>query len=279
MEIGIFSEPYHACAQNPAGYERMKRHGYDCTDFSGFTDPRGPAYQVSDAEAIRMAIAEREAAERAGIRIHQVHGPWPTDDTTEENRKIKFGWMTRAIRLTEYTGAKYLVIHPDMPYGWDAEDNADVAWDINMKLFTGLLPYAEDAGVTLCIENMPMTAHALSRTARMLEFVKEIDHPLMGMCLDTGHAILYGDGAGDMVRMLGDTLKVLHVHDNDGRRDLHMLPYTGVVDWEDFRTALRETNFAGVLSLETGISDKMPEPMKDRAEQTLAGVAKYLAGR
>ena len=47
-------------------------------------------------------------------------------------------------------------------------------------------------------------------------------------------------------------IQTLHVHDNDGIRDLHQIPYEGVIDWADFARALSETHWNGVLSLEAG---------------------------
>ena len=49
------------------------------------------------------------------------------------------------------------------------------------------------------------------------------------------------------------------------------------MDWEGFTKGLKEISFDGVISLETLISPKMPEPMKEMLQQSLADVAKYLA--
>ncbi len=280
MEIGIHTGNFQDRQTNGPGrtYAAMHEAGFDCADLSAICDVRG-IYYTSDLETAKeLARKERAAALAAGIRIHQVHGPWPTDDTSAEKRKEKLAYMERAIRLTPVFGARYLVIHPDMPFGWDEEKDPAFSWQTNLALFRALLPIAEEEGVILCIENMPMKAHAISRTQRMYEFVREIDHPSLGMCLDTGHANVFGDDCGEMVRLIAPVLKTLHVHDNMGDKDSHLSPYQGTVDWESFTSALREIGFAGVLSIEASLDVRDNTP-KGRAEaaRRMAEIARRLA--
>lgn len=262
MEIGIFTGAFSYLQETPptpaafsaACYAAMREAGFTCADLSAICDIQNAYYTSPLAEAKAMAAEERERAAAAGIRIHQVHGPWPTDDTSAEKRKAKLTYMERAIRLTPVFGAQYLVLHPDMPFGWDAEPDPAFAWETNLTLFRALLPIAEEENVTLCIENMPMMAHAISRTQRMYEFVQEINHPRLGMCLDTGHAHVFGDDIGAAVRLIAPVLKVLHVHDNLGDRDAHLPPHAGSIDWASFTAALQEIGFAGVLSIEANLA-------------------------
>ncbi|MBO5051813.1 MAG: sugar phosphate isomerase/epimerase [Clostridia bacterium] len=285
MEIGIHTENFHdgqasfeqRQAMRQEGYTRMRQAGFTCADLSVICNTKGIYYTADLETAKEMARAECAAAAAAGIRIHQVHGPWPTDDTTAENRKEKIGFMERAIRLTPAFGARYLVIHSDMPLGWWKEDEA-LAWQTNTALLRAILPIAEEEGVTICIENMPMTALAISRTKRMYEFVQEINHPNLGMCLDTGHANVFGDDCGDMVRLIAPVLKVLHVHDNLGDKDAHLPPYQGTINWESFTAALRETGFNGVLSIEASLDVRnMQEDGHAEAARRMAEIARKLA--
>jgi sugar phosphate isomerase/epimerase len=114
-----------------------------------------------------------------------------------------------------------------------------------------LLPHAEQRGVTICLENMPMKALAMASPSAILGFVREIDSAYFKICLDTGHTTMVSDGSlADTVRLLGDELRVLHVHDNSGEHDEHLLPGKGVIDWRAFIDALHDISFDGVFSLE-----------------------------
>lgn len=82
------------------------------------------------------------------------------------------------------------------------------------------------------------------------------------------------------VRLIGKNyLRVLHVHDNNGRSDLHWHPYMGVIDWPDFTQALIDIEFEGALSLETSVSGRIPADIRDYHEKALFASAKKLAAR
>lgn len=83
---------------------------------------------------------------------------------------------------------------------------------------------------------------------------------------------------------LGNRLKVLHIHDNDGRADLHQLPFTFTrtrenvtsTDWEGFLDGLGAICFDGVLSFETApVLKSFPEAMKDDALSMIAKIGRY----
>ena len=223
--------------------------------------------------------AVRTAAEDAGIEISQVHGPWPTDDTTAENRAKTLENMRLAVYGCHCLGAPYLIIHPQMPYGWGREEDADFALSLTVGLMKNLMPDCEKYGVTLCLENMPMTAHRISTMDRIAEAVEMVGHPNAAICFDTGHTNVYGHDLGDAVRTAGKYLRTLHVHDNDGKADRHQLPWLGSADWNSFTAALAETGFDGVMSLETRgpVSKNMPDAVRDAAEKLTYLSAKALA--
>ena len=107
--------------------------------------------------------------------------------------------------------------------------------------------------------------------------MKEFDSPFFRVCLDTGHAAVLGLSPADSVRLVGrEYLTCLHIHDNDGVRDLHWVPYRGVIDWADFSLALHEIGYKGTLSLETNVSKKLPPSVRPEWEKALAATARAL---
>ena len=114
--------------------------------------------------------------------------------------------------------------------------------------------WAVKAGVVIDFENLPMPALTLATPAQILGFVKAIDSPNFRVCLDTGHCSVTKSDPAGAVRLIGkEYLRVLHVHDNDGRGDFHWLPETGVIDWAEFSKALNDIGYEGVFSLETDV--------------------------
>ena len=68
----------------------------------------------------------------------------------------------------------------------------------------------------------------------------------------------------DSILMLGDKITALHVHDNRGTDDLHMMPFTGTIAWERVMHALYEGGCKADLMLELD-GPQMPDCL--RAEE------------
>lgn len=278
MKIGILTEGYSArCGGLEEGLRCLCADGYECVDYSEFIDTERPKFQCSEAEFDALVRHDRAFIESLGLEISQTHGPWrwPPRDATEEDRRERFEKMSRAIRGTAILGCRNFVIHSVMPWGEEDSDPKAMR-DINLEFMGRLCRVAEKNGVVICFENMPMPKLSLASPEACLGFVREINSPNFRICLDTGHCTMLGVRPGDAVRLLGrDMLAVLHVHDNDGKNDLHWQPYTGVIDWDDFRSALREIGFEGPLSLES----KLPAEFTPENRRNLMRTALRLAGR
>ena len=71
----------------------------------------------------------------------------------------------------------------------------------------------------------------------------------------------------------------MHVHDNNGRTDTHLLPYFGTIDWEPFLDALYKIGYGGCFNLETVIGLKTPQPIKENMQRDLKDLVTYMAKR
>jgi sugar phosphate isomerase/epimerase len=74
--------------------------------------------------------------------------------------------------------------------------------------------------------------------------------------LDLGHCNLFGRDPVAMIRRFGSRLYHVHVHDNDGRRDLHLPPGTGSIDWTAVVQALRQVGYDRTITLEVFSRDR-----------------------
>lgn len=282
MKTGIADNAYLYLGSHAAAFERMKQHGYDCTDYQGLIHTDTELFAMDAAGFERTLLGVRRDAENAGIEIYQAHGPWrwPPQDTTPEERAERFEKMSRSILGCQILGCPNFIIHPIMPFGDWQDPEPDKLWEMNLEFFSRLCEVARAHDTVICFENMPMTALSLSTPEQILRFVKMIDSPYMRVCLDTGHCSVFGLSPADAVRLFGkEYLRALHVHDNDGRADRHMLPGEGVIDWEDFARALAEIDCECPVSIETQVSGKIPADQRDAAERELADIAKKLAGQ
>lgn len=234
-------------------YKKCREHGYTCSYFN-MQNTDTELYTLPFEEAEKMLLREKELAEESGIEIDQVHGPWqwPPIDGTAEGRQERMEKMKRSIRMAAVLGCKHWVVHPIMPFTTDDMDKAEETWKLNLEFMGELLKTAKENDVIICFENMPMLKFSLATPQRILEFVNTINDDNFKICLDTGHVNVFDSlKIGDEVRRLGDKIKVFHIHDNIFSMDLHLIPYGGSTDWEDFKKALIDIDYKGNLILET----------------------------
>ncbi len=277
MKTGIEGSYYLNKQTGITDYEAMKRHGFDCVDYGRLCDTTTELYSMDDDAFCKLMQEEKERADKAGIKIFQIHGPWPVDDTAEEKTKQNMEFMKRAVLGASVLGKAYLVVHPVMPYGWNKEEDAEYARRVNKEFFTELCEFAKPYGVTVCIENMPFPNCKLSYMEALADFVNELDIDNFKICLDTGHSNVCKEAPGEMIRKYSSLIKTLHLHDNRGWTDEHAMPYTHDIDWSDFKKAIKETGFEGCLSLEIhGPKQYCPDDIKEEMLKTACKIAKSL---
>lgn len=234
--------------------ELMARAGFDAWDFSMFRMVRtdrathtaclDPEHPLGGRDYLAFARHLRRVGEDCGIVCNQSHAPFPSYYAGMDTP------LKRALECTAEAGASICVIHPDNYKS--AEENAE--------FFFRLLPFAKGCGVRIATENMWLwdekkneSAFAACSTGE--DFRRHIDavnDPYLIACLDVGHAEMRGsgDGAAHMIRTLSRHLGALHLHDNDGWKDSHQIPFSMQIDFGAVVRALHEIGYTGDMTLE-----------------------------
>ncbi len=261
-------------------YEKIKEHGFSCVDFNMMGTDNFP-YCDSLAETEKKLTAEKELAATEGIEIYQVHGPWhwPPNDSTTELRNQKFEHIKRSLWATSVLGCKNWVLHPIMPCGISERgtEEAKITLDVNLEFMRRVVDVAKGYGITVCFENMPMRDLSIATPYEILDFVRLINDDNFKICLDTGHVVTFPElSVGQCVRDLGNEIRAFHIHDSFPDRDLHLLPYFGTIDWEDFSKALKEINFNGGICLETAPPYKLPNDIYEELCISLGKIMKKI---
>lgn len=157
--------------------------------------------------------------------------------------------ILRCFEACEILGIRYLVIHP--AYEMNGRILTDRGEFIahNAEILRGFLPYAERHGVVILTENLLWGATISPQI--ISDLVREVDSPLCGWCLDTGHMHCCGVPMTDLREVSVPPLS-LHVQDNHGAGsgDQHLLPGDGTIDWKEFLDLLKEIGYRGDLVLE-----------------------------
>lgn len=280
LRIGTTEEYYTVAYGFEEGIRRMKKQGYDGMDYSEFVDTRLELFQKDHIQFAKYLEHQKKVCQSEGIEIYQAHGPWryPPRDATAEDRAERFEKMTRAVEGTAILGCKKMVIHPLMPFGINDEGHEKETYEINLDFMGKLSEVGKANDVVICYENMPMPLLSMASVPSILKVVREINSDYFKVCLDVGHSIITKNIPGDAVRMIGkDTLAALHIHDNNGKHDVHIHPYAGVIDWENFCMALKDIGFDGVMSFEIKMQKTLPMELRQLEEQCAFKKLEYLA--
>ena len=203
-------------------------------------------------------------AKERGVKIVQTHGRFNGFGLTAEGDGIFVRNAELDFVATAALGAKYCVFHtPAHNHVGDLPDER--MFEIGVSQFASVLPFAKENGVKIAAETHG-TASKYNKMEffgipeNLLELVKRVRETspaadALCVCVDTGHtnlAVRMGyPSVGDVIRQLGSLVEVLHLHDNDGIKDQHKIPGTGILDWKDILAALREIGYKGYYNLET----------------------------
>jgi sugar phosphate isomerase/epimerase len=211
-----------------------------------------------NTEAEAAWLADMEQAVRLfndhGVRVRSVHIPdagWHNAASDEALRvaSVKVGQTT--IAHAAQLGADYVIVHANgASEPFTVEDHA-ASMARSRRSLGELAETAARLGVVLALENLP--AYGAPRpTSRMSEVLNLIEGfgTQYGICLDTGHSHVNGVDPSADAREAGERLLCIHIQDNDGSGDQHLLPGRGTIPWETFRATLAEMGFRGQRTLE-----------------------------
>ena len=229
----------------PKGYpaekaaERIASAGFDALDM-------GLDYFVCGADSPFLgngypewADSLREKSEKLGVPYTHSHAPGGADC-------VEF--IDRSIDTAGILGARYMVVHP-IYHDADHNDISDPGEfiSVNIEAYKPWIESAAKKDVIILSENLQYGASADPRN--IAELSAKIGSGNFGWCFDTGHAHC----SGFSPNVLGECAVAplsLHIHDNDGNGDDHLIPGDGTIDWDKMISALKKIGYCGDCVLE-----------------------------
>lgn len=237
----------------------LRDAGFDGVDLD-FTTSLDPAaiFEPSWKENIMQRV---NAARKAGLELAQCHLPYypghlplPGDGTYETFEEQYLPQYIRSVELCGEIGCPTAVMHPFFKL-----HDRDISVEGNVRILEKLLPTMEHCGVAVALENVygyenDYADAYVSHPETNMEIMEHFASPLVGACIDTGHANIFKINIGAAARLYGERLIALHVNGNAGK-DEHVIPYTmsgwcEQMDYHDFSAALHEVGYKGFYNLE-----------------------------
>ena len=222
----------------------------------------------------RDADAVRQLAEWLGdtsLELHSVHAPiveairdgqwvgsFSNASGDEARRKLAIEETKAALEIARVVPFRYLVLHLGMPSAEKVPpgDNQPAAARRSVE---AIVEAADALNVKVAVEVIPNPLSMPTALCRLIE--EDLEDLEVGICLDYGHANLLGDVA-EAIETISGHLATTHVHDNGGKRDDHLVPFAGRIDWDVAMMSTQKVGYDGVLMFEVADSGDPAEVLK-----------------
>lgn len=259
MKLATTTADFRGYAETPA--EQVKL--FDGTGFrfldlnlyrsispqSPFLDDRWPQW-IDDAG---------EAAASLNITFCQAHAPDGNLHATGEIFDVFLGATIRSIEACSRLRIPHIVVHQQDIGGYPSREYRQLNLRRNRAFFAKLFPVMEQTGVAVLIENScdrhaptrnENSRHFPSTAAELLDLAEYLDHPLLHVCWDTGHANVQGVDQYRSLVELGDRLRAVHIADNYGDMDSHVAPFQGTTNMDAVMHGLIDIRYQGYFTFE-----------------------------
>lgn len=199
-----------------------------------------------------------ERMRELGLHPYSMHAPLADRiDITSPNDEVRRGALAEILKACDAAsamGVANVVLHPGPEHsGRPPEEEFVARMKHAANSLNAVAAHCCERGLHLVLENM--LPHLLfGHVSDMMYLLGEISACDVGTCLDTGHAFLAGE-MGTVIHKLAGHLAMVHVNDNRGERDDHLVPGSGLIDWPWVMGELRRAKFAGQLVLEIAAGD------------------------
>jgi sugar phosphate isomerase/epimerase len=209
------------------------------------------------------------------LKLHSLHSPMYNDEiwgrsgphsviTITEPIKSKrlpmVDEIKRALEIAENIPFQYLIQH----IGVSGEEFDLYKFDAAFSAIEEISLFARQRGVQILLENIP---NDLSSASRLLQF-EELTHVGLNYCFDTGHANM-GKGVEAEFLLMKPRIRSTHVHDNNGKDDIHLPPLAntgGTIDWKNTMQLLRSGGEQFPLMLELKDHGDWQHPLESALE-------------
>jgi sugar phosphate isomerase/epimerase len=175
----------------------------------------------------------------------------------EYNRLAGVELIKNRIDLAGVLGAGEIVLHLPLPYRIFENDGAfkEKFYAAAFRSFDELKDYSREKRVRICVENLPDCPESFQ--AEMFDrLFARYNAAFLGICFDTGHGNVTSRDCLYFARRYGERLFIVHIHDNHGEGDEHLIPFEGTFNWEGFAEVLARSPYQLPYLLEINMRDK-----------------------
>jgi D-psicose/D-tagatose/L-ribulose 3-epimerase len=217
----------------------VKEHGFDGIEV--------PLFRPAEFAAADIRKGLQQNGLECTVCSILVSGFSLISEDAEVRRKTRIH-LEDSIRAVADVGAKIIAGPLYSPVGYlPGRRRTAEEWRWAVEGYQSLTGTLEANGVTLAIEPLNrFETYFLNITADLAALCDEVDHPNVGILLDTFHANIEEKDIAAAFRTAGRRLKHVHTCEND-----RGIPGSGHVEWAGVFQALRDVRYDGWLTIES----------------------------
>lgn len=145
-------------------------------------------------------------------------------------------------------GAQWVNVHITFSPKFFSQEER-IKW--NAESFAALAERAASYGLRVMVEHPPDASTTVADIRSMLASDERL-----GFHLDVGHANMGGDKLEGLLRAFKNRLAHVHLSDNWGRSDDHLMIGAGSIDWPRAIRLIRDTGYDNTITLEVFTPDR-----------------------
>ena len=276
MRFGISTHLYHEQRLSREHLAQIASYGFEAVEVfatRSHFDYHEPAAIAQLAEWLK----------ETGLALHGIHAPitnrlLPGDrwgdaisnavgDSAQRQAAVKEA--DAALNIARQIPAEVFVVHLGTPTAKGGENNRTAA----LRSVEEICRLAEPIGIRVALEVIPNPLSDAGALVDLLE--KDLELPRTGICLDFGHAFLMGDVA-DTIETVAEHLITTHVHDNGGKKDDHLVPFEGRINWDIALMTMQKVGYDGTYLMELANTGS-PAAVLEQAKAARARFDKLMA--
>lgn len=217
-----------------------------------------------------------KCADDLGINVTQAHLSFDYDPIAVEPKKraLDIEALKRELELYCHIGVRAAVLHVGGGAARKKGFSLHQIEDIRTASLLELCKQVSGTGLRMALENLVESCELpyASDLLRVIELTGCPDR--FGICLDTGHLNLAHGDPSQFVREAGKNLIALHIADNLGEHDDHLLPFGGKIKWAPFMKELKKSGYDGHFNFEIP-GERLHEESNPVLENVMMLKAKY----
>lgn len=195
----------------------------------------------------------REKLKDEGIEVHSLHTSFGNgldiSSPDEDIRLTGVSEVKKNIDLLSFLDGRIAIIHPG-GHLFNVNDNEERKRRLQKSALSlkEILEYAQEKGIKIAVENL--LPHLVCGYAHeMLDLIERFDSANIGICFDSSHANL-AENPQEVLRKFTKKLFTVHISDNHGQYDEHLIPGEGKINFIEIVKILKEIPYEGVFILE-----------------------------